>query len=99
IGREGWRTLSGGQWRDWQRGWRTLSGGQWRDWQREVEDTDGGQWRDWQRGGVAADTERLVRWRTAFMRLEIACSGGSQGGREGLLSGGRERCCGEGASQ
>ncbi|CAI9619602.1 unnamed protein product, partial [Staurois parvus] len=41
----GWRTLSGGQWRDWQRegwstlsevsggivreGWRTLSGGQW----------------------------------------------------------------------
>ncbi|CAI9538215.1 unnamed protein product [Staurois parvus] len=51
IGREGWRTLSGGQWRDWQRGWRTLSGGQWRDWQREVEDTDGGQWRDWQRGG------------------------------------------------
>ncbi|CAI9588426.1 unnamed protein product [Staurois parvus] len=21
IGRQGWRTLSGGQWRDWQRGW------------------------------------------------------------------------------
>ncbi|CAI9550261.1 unnamed protein product, partial [Staurois parvus] len=45
IGREGWRTLSGGQWRDWQRGvedtgWRTLSGGQWRDWQRGVEDTE-----------------------------------------------------------
>ncbi|CAI9531933.1 unnamed protein product, partial [Staurois parvus] len=54
--REGWRTLSGGQWRDWQRGvedtewrsveglaergWRTLSGGQWRDWQRGVEDTE-----------------------------------------------------------
>ncbi|CAI9617170.1 unnamed protein product [Staurois parvus] len=56
IGREGWRTLSGGQWRDWQRGvedtewrpveglaergWRTLSGDQWRDWQRGVEDTE-----------------------------------------------------------
>ncbi|CAI9576564.1 unnamed protein product [Staurois parvus] len=56
IGREGWRTLSGGQWRDWQRGvedtrlevsggigregWRTLNGSQWRDWQRGVEDTD-----------------------------------------------------------
>ncbi|CAI9579323.1 unnamed protein product [Staurois parvus] len=45
IGREGWRTLIGGQWRDWQRGmedteWRTLSGGQWRDWQRGVEDTE-----------------------------------------------------------
>ncbi|CAI9551029.1 unnamed protein product, partial [Staurois parvus] len=50
IGREGWRTLSGGQWRDWQRGveasggigrggWRTLSGGQWRDW-RGVEDNE-----------------------------------------------------------
>ncbi|CAI9622965.1 unnamed protein product [Staurois parvus] len=38
IGREGWRTLSGGQWRDWQRGvedteWRPLA------WQRGVEDT------------------------------------------------------------
>ncbi|CAI9596799.1 unnamed protein product [Staurois parvus] len=56
IGREGWRTLNGGQWRDWQRGvedtewrpmeglaeggWRTLNGGQWRDWQRGVEDTE-----------------------------------------------------------
>ncbi|CAI9612243.1 unnamed protein product [Staurois parvus] len=56
IGREGWRTLSGSQWRDWQRGvedtewrpveglaergWRTLSGSQWRDWQRGVEDTE-----------------------------------------------------------
>ncbi|CAI9532427.1 unnamed protein product [Staurois parvus] len=45
IGREWWRTLSGDQWRDWQRGvedteWRTLNGGQWRDWQRGVEDTD-----------------------------------------------------------
>ncbi|CAI9551015.1 unnamed protein product [Staurois parvus] len=48
IGRGGWRTLSGSQWRDWQRGvedtewrgWRTLSGGQWRDWQRGVEDTE-----------------------------------------------------------
>ncbi|CAI9567019.1 unnamed protein product, partial [Staurois parvus] len=42
--REGWRTLNGGQWRDWQRGvedteWR-LSGGQWRDWQRGVEDSE-----------------------------------------------------------
>ncbi|CAI9622831.1 unnamed protein product [Staurois parvus] len=31
IGREGWRTLSGGQWRDWQRGvedteWRPVGG-------------------------------------------------------------------------
>ncbi|CAI9611310.1 unnamed protein product, partial [Staurois parvus] len=31
IGREGWRTLSGGQWRDWQRGvedteWRPVKG-------------------------------------------------------------------------
>ncbi|CAI9622257.1 unnamed protein product [Staurois parvus] len=49
-------TLSGGQWKDWQRGvedteveasggigregWRTLSGGQWRDWQRGVTDTE-----------------------------------------------------------
>ncbi|CAI9583687.1 unnamed protein product, partial [Staurois parvus] len=55
IGREGWRTLSGSQWKDWQRGvedtveasggivreeWRTLSGGQWKDWQRGVEDTE-----------------------------------------------------------
>ncbi|CAI9594573.1 unnamed protein product [Staurois parvus] len=47
ICREGWRTLSGGQWRDWQRGvkdteegWRTLNGGQWRDLQRGVEDTE-----------------------------------------------------------
>ncbi|CAI9551217.1 unnamed protein product [Staurois parvus] len=59
IGREGWRTLNGGQWRDWQRGmedteegWRTLNGGQWRDWQRGVEDTE---WRSVQglaeRGG------------------------------------------------
>ncbi|CAI9596641.1 unnamed protein product [Staurois parvus] len=56
IGRGGWKTLSGGQWRHWQRGvedtewrsveglaersWRTLSGGQWRDWQRGVEDTE-----------------------------------------------------------
>ncbi|CAI9599114.1 unnamed protein product [Staurois parvus] len=51
IGREGWRTLNGGQCRDWQRGveasggigregWRTLNGSQWRDWQRGVEDTE-----------------------------------------------------------
>ncbi|CAI9614569.1 unnamed protein product, partial [Staurois parvus] len=31
IGREGWRALSGGQWRDWQRGmkdteWRSVEG-------------------------------------------------------------------------
>ncbi|CAI9605135.1 unnamed protein product [Staurois parvus] len=31
IGREGWRTLNGGQWRDWQRGvevteWRSVEG-------------------------------------------------------------------------
>ncbi|CAI9537526.1 unnamed protein product, partial [Staurois parvus] len=40
IGRGGWRTLSGGQWRDWQRGvedteWRSVE-----DWQRGVEDTE-----------------------------------------------------------
>ncbi|CAI9612511.1 unnamed protein product [Staurois parvus] len=56
IGREGWRTLNGGQWRDWQRGvedteWRPveglaerggghMNGGQWRDRQRGVEDTE-----------------------------------------------------------
>ncbi|CAI9569698.1 unnamed protein product, partial [Staurois parvus] len=47
IGRDGWRTLSGGQWigrEGWRtlsgEGWRTLSGGQWRDWQRGVEDTE-----------------------------------------------------------
>ncbi|CAI9588907.1 unnamed protein product [Staurois parvus] len=52
IGREGWRTLNGGQWRDWQReGWRTLSGEEWRT-------LSGGQWRDWQRG--VEDTE----WRS-----------------------------------
>ncbi|CAI9592212.1 unnamed protein product, partial [Staurois parvus] len=49
IGRGGWRTLNGSQWRDWQRGvedteWRTLNGDQWRDWQNGVEDTE---WRDW----------------------------------------------------
>ncbi|CAI9585853.1 unnamed protein product [Staurois parvus] len=40
IGREGWRTLSGGKWRIGREGWRTLSGGQWRDWQRGMEDTE-----------------------------------------------------------
>ncbi|CAI9595788.1 unnamed protein product [Staurois parvus] len=40
IGREGWRTLSGGQWRDWQRGVEDTDGGQWRDWQRGMEDTE-----------------------------------------------------------
>ncbi|CAI9559481.1 unnamed protein product [Staurois parvus] len=40
IGRGGWRTLNGGQWRDWQRGWRTLNGGQWRDLAEGVEDTE-----------------------------------------------------------
>ncbi|CAI9581940.1 unnamed protein product, partial [Staurois parvus] len=40
LAERGWRTLSGGHWRDWQRGWRTLSGSQWRDWQRGVEDTE-----------------------------------------------------------
>ncbi|CAI9535080.1 unnamed protein product [Staurois parvus] len=57
IGREGWRTLNGGQWRDWQRGvedteWRPVEG---------LAERGGGQWRDWQRGVV--DTDRLVRWR------------------------------------
>ncbi|CAI9608160.1 unnamed protein product, partial [Staurois parvus] len=46
-----WRTLSGGQWRDWQRErWRTLNGGQWRDWQRGVEDTE---WRP--SGGIGRE--------------------------------------------
>ncbi|CAI9563785.1 unnamed protein product, partial [Staurois parvus] len=40
IGREGWRALNGGQWRDCREGWRALNRGQWRDWQREVEDTE-----------------------------------------------------------
>ncbi|CAI9587037.1 unnamed protein product [Staurois parvus] len=40
IGREGWRTRSGGQWRIGREGWRTRSGGQWKDWQRGVEDTE-----------------------------------------------------------
>ncbi|CAI9613702.1 unnamed protein product [Staurois parvus] len=66
IGRKGWRTLSGGQWRDWQRGMED-TGGPWRDLQRGMEASggigregwrtlSGGQWRDWQRG--VADTER-----------------------------------------
>ncbi|CAI9589823.1 unnamed protein product [Staurois parvus] len=41
IGREGmedteWRPVEGLA----EMGWRTLSGGQWRDWQRGVEDTE-----------------------------------------------------------
>ncbi|CAI9574711.1 unnamed protein product, partial [Staurois parvus] len=66
IGRGGWRTLSGGQWRDWQRGvedteWRPVeglaerveaSGGIGREGWRTLS---GGQWRDWQRG--VEDTE------------------------------------------
>ncbi|CAI9576557.1 unnamed protein product [Staurois parvus] len=70
IGREGWRTLSGGQWRDWQRGvedtewrlveglaegWRTLNGGQWRIGREGWKILSGGQWREWQRG--LEDTE------------------------------------------
>ncbi|CAI9598845.1 unnamed protein product [Staurois parvus] len=31
-----WRSVEGLA----ERGWRTLSGGQWRDWQRGVEDTE-----------------------------------------------------------
>ncbi|CAI9546201.1 unnamed protein product, partial [Staurois parvus] len=63
IGREGRRTLNGGQWRDWQRGvedneWRPVEGlaerdgDQWRDWQRGVEDTE------WRPVEGLADTER-----------------------------------------
>ncbi|CAI9600548.1 unnamed protein product [Staurois parvus] len=49
IGREGWRTLSGSQWRDWQRGvedteWRPVEG-----LPRGVEDTE---WRVWRQRGV-----------------------------------------------
>ncbi|CAI9560339.1 unnamed protein product [Staurois parvus] len=44
IGREGWRTLSGGRVEAsggiGREGWRTPSGGQWRDWKRGVEDTE-----------------------------------------------------------
>ncbi|CAI9540374.1 unnamed protein product, partial [Staurois parvus] len=40
IGREGWRTLNGGQWRDWQRGVEDTEWSQWRDWQRGVADTE-----------------------------------------------------------
>ncbi|CAI9540801.1 unnamed protein product [Staurois parvus] len=54
---EGLAEGGGGQWRDGRGEWRTLSGGQWRDWQRGVEDTEwrsverlaergGGQWRE-----------------------------------------------------
>ncbi|CAI9604692.1 unnamed protein product, partial [Staurois parvus] len=72
IGREGWRTLNGSQWRDWQRGmedteWRSVEGLAERDGGHRVEASvgigregwrtlNGGQWRDWQRG--VADTER-----------------------------------------
>ncbi|CAI9611077.1 unnamed protein product, partial [Staurois parvus] len=71
IGREGWRTLSGGQRRDWQRGvedtewrpvegfgregWRTLSGEGWRT-------LSGGQWRDWQRGVEDTDGGQWRDW-------------------------------------
>ncbi|CAI9545435.1 unnamed protein product, partial [Staurois parvus] len=53
IGREGWRTLSGGQWRDWQRGvedteWRPVEG----DWEGG-RTLSGGQWQ----GGGVEDTE------------------------------------------
>ncbi|CAI9568955.1 unnamed protein product, partial [Staurois parvus] len=60
IGRERWRTLNGGQWRDWQRGvedteWRPVEGlaegGGGQGWRT----LNGGQWRDWQRG--VEDTE------------------------------------------
>ncbi|CAI9562078.1 unnamed protein product, partial [Staurois parvus] len=36
----GWRTLSGVSEGIGRERWRTLSGGQWRDWQRGVEDTE-----------------------------------------------------------
>ncbi|CAI9537122.1 unnamed protein product [Staurois parvus] len=59
IGREGWRTLNGDQWRGWQRGvedteWRPVEGWIGREgegWRTLNE----GQWRDWQRG--VEDTE------------------------------------------
>ncbi|CAI9532679.1 unnamed protein product, partial [Staurois parvus] len=62
IGRKGWRTLSGGQWRDWWRGvedteWR-VSGGQWRDWQRGMVDTG---WRSVE--GLAEGVED-TEWRS-----------------------------------
>ncbi|CAI9594601.1 unnamed protein product [Staurois parvus] len=64
IGREGWRALSGDQWRDWQEGWRTLIGGQWRDWQRGVGDTE---WRPVEgSGGIGREGWRTLnggQWR------------------------------------
>ncbi|CAI9565207.1 unnamed protein product [Staurois parvus] len=40
IGREGWRTLNGGLWRDWQRGMEDTEWRQWRDWQRGMADME-----------------------------------------------------------
>ncbi|CAI9618473.1 unnamed protein product [Staurois parvus] len=71
IGREGWRTLNGVQWRDWQRGvedteWSPVEGLAEGGGGHRVEANggigrqgwrtlSGGQWRDWQRG--VEDTE------------------------------------------
>ncbi|CAI9548524.1 unnamed protein product, partial [Staurois parvus] len=65
IGREGWRTLSGGQWRVGREGgedteWRPVEGlaergggGHW----------SGGQWRDWQRGGRTLSGGQWRDWK------------------------------------
>ncbi|CAI9573824.1 unnamed protein product, partial [Staurois parvus] len=58
IGREGWRTLSGGQWRDWQRGmedteWKPMEGLAERGRTLSGVEASGGV--DWQRG--VEDTE------------------------------------------
>ncbi|CAI9623857.1 unnamed protein product [Staurois parvus] len=54
IGREGWRTLNGGQWRDWQRGVEDTDSRPVEDWQRGMEDTE---WRV--SGGIGREG-----WRT-----------------------------------
>ncbi|CAI9568355.1 unnamed protein product, partial [Staurois parvus] len=40
IGRGGWSTLNGGQWRNWQRGVEDTERRPVEDWQRGVEDTE-----------------------------------------------------------
>ncbi|CAI9533356.1 unnamed protein product [Staurois parvus] len=74
IGREGWRTLSGGQWRDWQRGvedTETLeaSGGIGREGWRTLMEASGGigreEWRtlNGASGGIGREGWRTLRWR------------------------------------
>ncbi|CAI9537402.1 unnamed protein product, partial [Staurois parvus] len=73
IGRGGWRTLNGGQWRDWQRGVEDTEGRpvEGRDWQRGVEDTE---WRPVE--GLAEGVED-TEWRPVE---GLAEGGGGSGG-------------------